>query len=101
LLVGGSRLLKEYNIRVPVIYAGKFATTFLFVGLAGLMLNFPQVPGLGICDVSWLPGFNTVSCSWGIWLVYIGLCLGVYTTIYYVVQANKALKKAKRDNADG
>lgn len=101
LLVGASRLLKEHNIRVPVIYAGKFATTFLFVGLAGLMLNVPQVPGLGLCDVSWLPGFNMVSCSWGIWLIYLGLCLGVYTTIYYVVQAKKALTKAQRDSANG
>ena len=97
LVGGGAWLLKTYGIRVPVIYAGKVATTFLFVGLAGLMLNIPQVPGLGWCDFSWLPGFNSVSSSWGIWLIYIGLCLAVVTTVYYVVQAIRELRKATSD----
>ena len=87
LLVGGAWLLKRHGIRVPVVYAGKFATTFLFVGFAGLMLNMPQVPGLGWCDFAWLPGFNFVSTSWGIWSIYIGLCLALGTTIYYVGKA--------------
>ena len=93
LLLGGTYLFKNHQIRVPVIYAGKFATTFLFVGLAGLMLNMPFVPGLGLCDISWLPGFNSIACSWGIWSVYLGLCIGVFTTIYYVLQAYGELKK--------
>lgn len=94
LLVGGAWLLREHGIRVPVIYAGKVATTFLFIGLAGLMLNMPLVPGLGWCDAPWLPGFNTVSCSWGIWCIYLGLCIGVFTTVYYVITAYKKLRKA-------
>lgn len=96
LLFGGSFLLREYGIRVAVIYPGKVATTFLFVGLAGLMLNMPLVPGLALCDFSWLPGFNSVSCSWGIWFVYIGLCIGLYTTGYYVVSGYRALKEARK-----
>ena len=99
LIIGGSWLLKKYQIRVPVIYPGKVATTLLFVGLAGLMLNMPQIPGLGWCDVSWLPGFNSVSCSWGIWFIYLGLCLAIGTTVYYVYQAIRKLKEAKSDNA--
>lgn len=94
LLIGGAWLLREHGIRVPVIYAGKVATTFLFIGLAGLMLNMPLVPGLGWCDVSWLPGFNTVSCSWGIWCIYLGLCIGAFTTVYYVITAYKKLREA-------
>ena len=98
LLAGASYLLRNHGIRVPVIYAGKFATTFLFIGLAGLMLNMPQVPGLGWCDFGWLPGFNSVMCSWGIWSIYLGLCIGVFTTIYYVVKAYSELRKATRGN---
>lgn len=94
LLIGGAWLLREHGIRVPVIYAGKVATTLLFVGLAGLMLNMPQLAGLGWCDISWLPGFNSVSCSWGIWCIYLGLCIGAYTTVYYVVTAYKKLGEA-------
>ena len=94
LIVGGSYLLRSHGIRVPVIYAGKFATTFLFVGLAGLMLNMPLVNGLGWCSFPWLPGFNDQLCSWGIWLVYIGLCIGMFTTIYYIANGAMHLKKA-------
>ena len=101
LLGGGAWLLKKHGIRVPVIYAGKFATTFLFVGFAGLMLNMPQLPGLGWCDVSWLPGFNSVSTSWGIWFIYLGLCLAIATTIYYVCHAWKALREQQVNAVDG
>ena len=94
LLWGGSFLLREHGIRVPVIYAGKFATTFLFVGIAFLILNAPLVAGLGICSISWLPGFNGELCSVGIWFLYIGLCLGLFTTVYYVLSAIDKLKKA-------
>lgn len=94
LLIGGAWLLREHAVRVPVVYAGKVATTFLFIGLAGLMFNMPQIAGLGWCDVSWLPGFNSMSCSWGIWCIYIGLCIGVFTTVYYVVSAYRKLKEA-------
>ena len=94
LLCGATFLLRRYGIRIPVVYAGKVATTFLFVGFAGLMLNMPQVPGLGLCDFAWLPGFNSVSCSWGIWSIYIGLCIGIVTTIYYVVRGYTELHRA-------
>lgn len=95
LLLGQEYLLRVYHERIAVIYPGKFATTFLFVGLAGLMLNMPQVAGLGLVDVSWLPGFNMQPCSWGIWFVYLGMLIGVFTTIYYVMQGAKVLKNGK------
>lgn len=101
LLIGGAWLLREHGIRVPVIYPGKVATTLLFIGLAGLMLNMPLIPGLGWCDFAWLPGFNSFACSWGIWCIYLGLCLGAYTTVYYVVTAYKKLKEAIKENGDG
>ena len=97
LLVGGSVLLRDHGIRIPVIYAGKFGTTFLFVGIAGTMLNMPLIAGLGICDFAWLPGFNHELCSWGIWFIYIGLCLGIFTTVYYIVTASRELGKKKSE----
>ena len=79
LLGGGSWLLFKRGIRVPVIYPGKFATTFLFVGFAGLVLNAPLVPGLGLTDAAWLPGFTAAPVSWGIWFIYVGLILAIGT----------------------
>ena len=92
LLGGGSWLLFKRGIRVPVIYPGKFATTFLFVGFAGLVLNAPLVPGLGLTDAAWLPGFTAAPVSWGLWFIYVGLILAIGTTVYYLWAALRALK---------
>jgi len=94
-LIGGGYIFKRYGIRIPVIYLGKFVTTLLFIGFAGLILNMPLVAGLGICDLVWLPGFNNAMVSWGIWFVYVGLLLGIITTAYYLKQAFSQLRNAK------
>ena len=96
LLAGQAYLLQSRKVRVPVIYAGKVATTLLFVGIAGLILNAPLLPGLGLIEVSWLPGFNSEPASWGIWFVYAGLVMGVYTTAHYIIVG--ALKWLKAGN---
>lgn len=95
LAIGGAWLIRTWHIRVPVIYPGKFATTFLFVGFAALLLNMPLIPGLGWVDASWLPGFNHDMVCWGIWFVYAGLVLALGTTAYYVVTAWRKLQEAK------
>ncbi len=95
MLIGGGILLAKYKIRIPVIYPGKVATTLLFVGFAGLLLNWPLVAGLGWCDIAWLPGFTDQPVSWGIWFLYAGLILGVATTAYYCVRALEELKRVR------
>lgn len=92
LLIGGGLLLKRQSISVPVVYPGKVATTFLFLGFAALLLNWPLIPGLGFVDLSWLPGFGSAPVCWGIWFVYGGLILQIGVTIYYCVQATRQLK---------
>ncbi len=99
LLIGGGILLRTYKIRVPVIYAGKAATTFLFTGFAGMLLNLPQIPGLGICNISWLPGFNGEPVAVWIWLLYLGLIFQIGVTIYYCIKAYRALKTARATRA--
>ncbi len=102
LLIGGARLLSRHRIRIPVVYPGKFATTFLFIGFSGLLLNWPLVPGLGWCDASWLPGFNGAPVSWGIWFIYAGLVLSLGVTVYYSVCAARQLKEAlARERLEG
>lgn len=96
MVCGGAWLLKRHGIRIPVVYPGKVATTLLFVGFAGLLLNMPLVPGLGITDAAWLPGFASFSVSWGIWFVYAGLILAVCTTVYYCAAAVRALAEQHR-----
>lgn len=94
LLYGGCVLLFKYKTRVPVFYAGKVATTFLFIGFGGLLLNAPLISGLGWCDISWLPGFNGDMVSWGIWFVYAGMIIAVITTFFYRKAARRAREEA-------
>ena len=98
LLVGQQYLLRTYNERIAVIYPGKVATTFLFVGCAGLLINTPLIAGLGLVDFAWLPGFNGAEVSWGIWFVYIGLLIAIFTTVYYIGQGVRALKRHSKDS---
>ena len=95
LLIGGGYILKRYEVRVPVIYPGKVATTLLYIGFAGILLNFPLLAGLGVCDFSLLPGFSFEQYSWGFWFVYAGLILNIFTTTYYIVAGLKGVSKAK------
>lgn len=101
LLLGGGYLLKKYKVRVPVIFLGKVATTFLYVGFVGVLLNWPMLAGLGILDVSWLPGFNTLDYSWGFWFVYVGLVLAIITTVYYITEALRQVKIVKEQMSEG
>lgn len=95
LLIGGAYLLNTWNIRVAVIYPGKVATTLLFVGFAALLLYWPVMDGLGIVPFSWLPGLSSDLYSWGIWFVYAGLVLALFTTLYYSIAAAKKLSEAR------
>lgn len=94
LLIGGAIMLTRFKISIPVIYPGKVATTLLFTGFAGMLLNLPQIPGLGLVDVSWLPGFNGDAVAVWIWLLYAGLVLQLGVTVYYCVQAYRRLRAA-------
>lgn len=96
-LLCGAAFLLRYKKRVAVVFPGKVATTLLFVGFAGLLLNFPFVPGLGICDISWLPGLNAEQVSWGIWFVYAGLALALATTALYVYRGWQALQEGRAE----
>lgn len=87
LLIGGGYLLDRYKVRVDVLFLGKVVTTLLFIGFFGLMMNWPLVEGLGVVPFTWLPGLSAGPAPVGIWFVYVGLCLGVITTTYYIVTA--------------
>lgn len=102
MLLGGAYLLKRYHIRIPVIFAGKAATASLLVGFAGLLLNWPLIPGLGLTTLDWLPGFNEALVCWSIWFVYLGLVLSLLTGLYYLYTAyREVMKEKQREDRSG
>lgn len=100
MLAGGSYLLTRWKVRVPVIYAGKVATTLLYIGFAGVLLNMPLFEGLGLVSASWLPGFSYDVYSWGFWFVYAGLIMLIGTTTYYVIKGVQGMKAAQRSEQE-
>ena len=101
LLGAGAYLGIRYNRRVPVMFAGKVATTLLFVGFAGLLLNAPLLPGLDLCSFAWLPGFNGVPCSWSMWFVYLGLTISAIVTYIYIRRGLRMSAAVRRQWAEG
>lgn len=100
LLGGGAFLLKGHGIRIPVSYIGKVAMWFLCIGCAGLILNMPLVAGLGICDFTWLPGFNGELCCAFIWIVYIGFALSLTVTGVYTYEGIRAFRARPRKTGE-
>lgn len=84
LIVGGLYFMTRYKVRPKVVFMGKVTTTLLFIGFAGMILNHPLINGLGVVNVSWLPGFNSEPVCWAIWFIYLGLLIGLFTTLFYI-----------------
>ena len=83
-LLGGNIYLRRWWKRpVDVIYIGKVATALFMTGFCLLLIDRPQVPGLGLFDVFFLPGFGTSSVSFGIFLVYVAVVLSTITAVIY------------------
>lgn len=53
--------------------------------------------GLGIINVSWLPGFSSDYYFLGIWPVYIGIFLNIFTSTYYIKAAIAKYKEVKNE----
>lgn len=93
LLIEGRVQIYLMDHLVPVSYVGKFATTFLLFGFCFLLLQVPVVGGLGIAEVSWLPGFGSEAVYLGIYLVYIGVILSVTVFAIYNVRGLRAYRE--------
>lgn len=93
LLIEGRIQIYLMDHLVPVSYVGKFATTFLLFGFCFLLLQMPVVGGLGIVEVSWLPGLGAAPAYLGIYLVYIGVILSVTVFIIYNVRGLRAYRE--------
>jgi len=77
-------VLRRYTKRpLDVVYVGKAATALLMTGFVDLLLAVPMVPGLGLVDVGWLPGFNNASVAVGMFFVYAGIvCSSIAVYVY-------------------
>ena len=97
-LAAGSMVLQRYRRRhVDVSYVGKAATALLMFGFCDLLLGLPQVGGLGLADVSWLPGLNDQPAALGIFFVYAGVLFSAAAAVIYTKEGAELRRAAIRE----
>ncbi len=99
-LLAGSIYLQKFRRRpVDVAFVGKCATAFLMVGFCFLLLNMPQVEGLGLVNVSWLPVLNHQPGALGMLFVYTGILLSIVTAGVYTKEGYDITRTVKKGNS--
>lgn len=96
-LLGGAAYLARHRVPpVRVIYVGKVTTALLLVGFSGLILNVPQVPGLGLVDAAVLPGLGSEPAAIWMFVVYAGIATSLVTAVRYTMLAASQLADARK-----
>jgi cardiolipin synthase len=91
-LLYGSWRLERHRIILPISFIGKTTTATLLLGFSSLIAAWPQVPGLGVAESTWLRGLGSEPAALGIWFVYLGILLSLVTAVRYTVDASNAVK---------
>ncbi len=92
----GGLILQHFRRRpVDVAYVGKAATALLMFGFCDLLLGLPVVDGLGLIDVSWLPGLNAEQSAVGIFFVYAGVVCSLITALVYTAEGVRIIKMSR------
>jgi cardiolipin synthase len=92
---GAWRLEQIYQRRLPVTWVGKITTALLMIGFADLVLGWPMVPGLGLIDSRYLPGFGSTSAVLGIWFVYVGIVFSLTAAVQYSFHYVSTVREAR------
>ncbi len=95
-LGAGGLVLRRFRERpLDVAYVGKAATALLMFGFCDLLLGMPVVDGLGLVDVSWLPGINAQPAALGIYFVYAGVVCSAATAVVYTRTALAIIRASR------
>ena len=84
------RLRRAGRESFKVVFVGKAATALNMAGFCSLILLWPEVGGLGLVDIGFLPGWGESSAYLGTWLLYIGTILAWVAGIYYFWRVSRA-----------
>lgn len=96
----GSLILQKYRRRpVDVVFSGKFATACLMAGFCDMLLGVPQVGGLGLVDVPWLPALNAEPAAVGIFFIYVGVVASTVTAAVYTKEGLEIRREALAEEA--
>ncbi len=83
----GATILQKYRARpIDVVFIGKVTTALLMFGFCLCLLGLPEVGGLGLVSVTWLPGLNGEPACLGALFVYAGVVCSLITAAIYTYQ---------------
>lgn len=91
------RLEQVYHRRMSVTFAGKLTTALLLVGFADLVLDWPQVPGLGVTSNAALPGWGSEPVALGMWIVYAGVVMSMASAVQYTFIFRRIVAQARSE----
>lgn len=96
----GGLVLQHFRRRpIDVVYVGKAATALLMFGFCDLLLGVPVIEGLGLADVSWLPGLNAHAAALGIFFVYAGIVCSIITAFVYTAKGIQVIRQSRQNEA--
>ena len=94
----GGLVLQHFRRRpIDVVYVGKAATALLMFGFCDLLLGVPVIEGLGLVDVSWLPGLNAHAGALGIFFVYAGIVCSIITAFVYTAKGIQVIRQSRQN----
>ncbi len=97
----GAILIRRYRSRpIDVVYIGKVTTALLMSGFVLLLINFPQIKGLGWVDVPWLPGLNSQTVAIGIFFVYAGVICSFITAVIYTIKGIQIIRESHNNSTE-
>lgn len=95
------RLEQVHHRRMAVTWIGKITTALLLMGFADLVLDWPEIPGLGIVESSTLPGWGAQPVVLGMWFVYVGVAFSLASAVQYTIIFNRTARDARAAVAAG
>jgi cardiolipin synthase len=80
---------RRFNRDFEVIFLGKLTTAFVMAGFCSLVLEGPLLSGIGVVELSFLPGWGAAQAPLGIWLLYVGVVVSWITGAIYLYRGTR------------
>jgi cardiolipin synthase len=90
---------RRFNRDFKVIFLGKLTTALLMAGFCSLVLWWPILPGAGVVELSFLPGWGAGTAPLGVWLLYVGVVASWISATIYLYRGLRPDARAARVDA--
>jgi cardiolipin synthase len=83
---------RRFDRDFKVVFLGKLATALVMAGFCSLVLWWPLLPGAGLVELPFLPGWGADVAPLGIWLLYGGVLFSLITAVIYLHRGLRSVK---------